>query len=45
MFKNSSSIDLTPVSSRKSSHITKNKPFCPSLFLNSIDSLPKKFEE
>ncbi|CAD8153846.1 unnamed protein product [Paramecium pentaurelia] len=45
MYKKNSLIDLTPISISKSTHLGKNKPFCPSLFLNQIDSQPKKFED
>ncbi|CAD8072710.1 unnamed protein product [Paramecium sonneborni] len=44
MYKKDSFIDLTPISQRQSTHLNKNKPFCPSLFLNQIDSQPKKLE-
>ncbi|CAD8072823.1 unnamed protein product [Paramecium primaurelia] len=45
MYKKDSLIDLTPITLRKQKHLGQNKPFCPSLFLNQIDSQPKKFEE
>ncbi|CAD8065983.1 unnamed protein product [Paramecium sonneborni] len=45
MYKKGSFIDLTPIPQRKQTHLIKNKSFCPSLFLNQIDSQPKKIED
>ncbi|CAD8173993.1 unnamed protein product [Paramecium octaurelia] len=45
MYQKNSLNDLTPISQRKLTHQGKTKTFCPSLFLNQIDSQPKKIEE
>ncbi|CAD8136272.1 unnamed protein product [Paramecium pentaurelia] len=44
MYKKPSLLNLTPISILKSKNQAKNKSFCPSTFLNEIDSFPQQFD-